>query len=509
MNRMRRHAKSAPHRWTTGGLTSMIGWVFPAFIIIGHLGPKVVMAASDSTHSSITDTSVDWPTWNEWGRVLSLRDYNTRVVVLGVMMLGLAAGVVGTFMLLRKRALMSDALSHATLPGIGMAFIVATAMGGTGKSLPVLLVGALISSTIGVGCVLLIRQYTRIKEDAALGIVLSVFFGLGIAIMGIIQKMGTGHAAGLQSFIYGKTASMIASDARMIAWAAGGVAVASILLFKEFSLLCFDQAYGRSQGWPVAVLDMAMMSLVVAVTVIGLQAVGLILIVALLIIPAAAARFWTDDLVKLVLTSALIGAASGLLGAGASALVPRLPAGAIIVIIAGMIFAVSMVFGTARGVLVRVIAHARLSKTVAHQNLLRAMFEEGERSPSTGDRYREADETCNVSIDHLLKQRSWSLQQLRRSVDNAKRQRLLEESTDGSLRLTDAGMLKARRLVRNHRLWELFLITHADIAPSHVDRDADLIEHVLDPAMVQDLEKLLAEDSPHLVMPSSPHALAG
>lgn len=476
-------------------------------LVIGGMTPSTLFGAPNQ--SSITDTSAKWPTWGEWIRVLSLRDYNTRVVMLGTMVLGMAAGVVGTFMLLRKRALMADALSHATLPGIALAFIVLTAMGGSAKSLPILLTGALVSSIAGVGCVLLIRQYTRIKEDAALGIVLSVFFGLGVALMGIIQKMDTGHAAGLESYIYGKTASMIANDAKMIAWAAGVVAIASVFLFKEFSLLCFDQAYGQSQGWPVVALDMAMMSLVVAVTVIGLQAVGLILIVAMLIIPAAAARFWTDHLMKLVLASALIGAASGLFGAGASALVPRLPAGAIIVIIAGIAFAFSMIFGTARGVLVRVRAQARLSKMVAYQNLLRAMFEQCERTPLPEDSHHDASHACDVSIDHLLTLRSWSSSRLGRAIRYAKRRSLLAESASDTYRLTEAGMLEAHRLVRNHRLWELFLITHADIAPSHVDRDADQIEHVLGPGMVEELESLLAKDSPHLVMPSSPHVLAG
>jgi len=476
---------------------------------LGLVGPNLLMAGTTAAHRSITDTSIEWPTWGQWVRVLSLQDYNTRVVVLGVTLLGMAAGVIGTFMLLRKRALMADTLSHATLPGIAVAFILMTTMGGQEKSLPVLLAGALVSSAMGVGGVLLIRRYTRIKEDAALGIVLSVFFGLGVAIMGIIQKMETGHAAGLESYIYGKTASMVAGDARMIAWAAAGVAAATVVLFKEFSLLCFDQAFGKSQGWPIVALDVAIMTLVVAVTVIGLQAVGLILIVALLIIPPAAGRFWTDHLVHLVLASGAIGGLSGLLGAGTSALVPKLPAGAIIVIIAGMIFAASMIFGTARGVLVRLLANARLARKVADQNLLRALFELGEPPSPTNEPSPNEIQPSDVWFDDLLGRRSWSPAQLRRTIHSAIRRGLLAERPGETVRLTATGMTEARRLVRDHRMWELFLITHADVAPSHVDRDADQIEHVLGPDMIQELETLLAEESPHLVIPSSPHALVG
>ena len=237
---------------------------------------------------------------SELWRVFTFQDYNTRVVVVGTTLLGLAAGLIGTFLVLRKRALLSDTLSHATLPGIALAFIVMTLLTGDGKHLPALIAGAGLFAVIGTGSVLAIQRFSRLKDDAALGIVLSVYFGLGIALMGMATRMDAGNAAGLSSFIYGKTASMLFSDALLIAVAALIATIACILFFKEFSLICFDADYGSTQGWPVGRLDFFMMALVVLVTVIGLQAVGLILVVALLIIPAAAARFWTFRLPKML-----------------------------------------------------------------------------------------------------------------------------------------------------------------------------------------------------------------
>ncbi len=453
--------------------------------------------AAETAHRSITDTSWQWPTLSELARVVTLRDYNTRVVLLGTMLLGLGAGIIGSFLLLRKRSLMGDALSHATLPGIGLAFIVMTATGGNGKYLPGLLLGALISGLIGMGLILAIRQGTRLKEDAALGIVLSVFFGIGVSVLGVIQKMSTGNAAGLESFIYGKTASMLASDAAMIAVAAGVIVVACVVLFKEFGLVCFDQGYAAAQGWPVLVLDATMTALVVAVTVIGLQAVGLILIVALLIIPPAAARFWTEHLPRMVIGSAVIGAVSGLIGAGLSALLPRLPAGAIIVVVASAIFAVSLVFGSARGALVRWIEHWRLQRTIGRQHLLRALYEWTEDNAGA----------AGMPWTELMSERSWTATRLRRIERRVEREGLVYRDADGAVRLTEAGRPEARRMVRNHRLWELYLITHADIAPSHVDRDADQLEHVLGRPMVEKLERLLAAEARQLAMPASPHVL--
>jgi len=461
-------------------------------------------------HGSITDTSFALPTWSELLRVVTLRDYNTRVVLIGTMLLGLAAGIIGSFMLLRKRSLMGDALSHATLPGIGLAFILMTAMGGDGKFLPGLLAGALVTGVLGMGIILAIRNLTRLKEDAALGIVLSVFFGVGIAVLGIVQKMSTGNAAGLESFIYGKTASMLASDATMIAVAAAVIGLGCTIFFKEFGLVCFDQGYAGAQGWPVLFLDVLMTALVVGVTVIGLQAVGLILIVALLIIPPAAARFWTDHLPRMVGVSALIGASSGLVGAGVSALVPRLPAGAIIVVVASVIFLVSMVFGTARGIVVRLREHVRLKRKIGRQHLLRALYEKLEESrPAVRAHRTWTEATAGTTWDELLAERSWPVGWLRRVVRAAERDEMVYRTADRRIHLTEEGIAEAWRVVRNHRLWEIYLITHADIAPSHVDRDADMLEHVLGRPMVQKLEDLLARDYPQLAMPESPHVLGG
>jgi manganese/zinc/iron transport system permease protein len=473
-------------------------------LIVVWAMPTLLASPALAQDRSITDTSVSLPSASEILQVLMLRDYNTRVVVLGTAALGVAAGMIGTFMLLRKRALLGDALSHATLPGLGIAFILMVQAGGSGKSLPGLLIGATISGLIGVGCILLIRSYTRIKEDAALGIVLSVFFGLGVAILGVIQNMGSGSAAGLESFIYGKTASMLRSDALIIAGTGLLVAIICAVLFKEFSLLCFDQPYARTQGWPVAALDLILMTFVTAVTVIGLQAVGLILVIAMLIIPPAAARFWTERLSIMFFLSAAIGGVSGMLGAALSALVPRLPAGAIIVVTAAIIFLISMLFGPARGVIVNLRRRVDLNRRVARQHLLRGIYEliEGDDAAATEESLAQR----STPIEALLAERSWSLGQLRRLLERHEQEGLVAIRDDGRICLRPAGLEEARRLVRNHRLWEIYLITHADIAPSHVDRDADTLEHVLGREMVAKLETILAgQRAPAL--PSSPHVI--
>lgn len=436
--------------------------------------------------------------------VLLLRNYNTRLVVLSTIILGVASGLVGSFLLLRKRSLIGDALSHACLPGIGILFILMVSAGGTGKYLPGLLAGATVTGVAGVALVIAIGKTTRIKDDAAMGIVLSVFFGLGVAILGMIQNMPGASAAGLESFIYGKTASMVKQDFVLITIVAGISILASLLLVKEFTLLAFDEGFAASLGWPVTILDMMMLALVAAVTVVGLQAVGLILIIAFLIIPAAAARFWTNDLKRMVVLASGIGGLSGWLGASFSAFLPRLPAGAVIVLTAAAIFVFSMIFGGARGVLVRALNQRRLRRKIGRQHLLRAVFEiiEAERANDDKDPVN-----IPVRLDRLLDHRSWSASRLRALIRAARKDDDVEFFSDQAVRLSEAGFGQAARTTRNHRLWELYLIRHADVAPAHVDRDADSVEHVLSADMVRQLEKELLGRHNRFNVPRSPHRL--
>ncbi len=442
-------------------------------------------------------------------RVVSLRDYNTRIVLLGTVLLGVSAGVVGTFMLLRRRSLVGDVVAHASLPGVALAFIFLEVVSpGTGRSLTGLLAGAVVAGFLGILSTVAIRRYTRIKEDAALAIVLSVFFGLGIALFTVVQNLPTGNAAGLHHFIYGKAASMVADHVRFIAAASAVVLALCVLFFKEFTVLCFDDQYAATQGWPVLRLDVLLLALVVGVTVIGLQSVGLLLVVAMLIIPAAAARFWTDRLGWMTVVSGLVGGIGAATGVAASAVFPRLAAGAVIVMATSLFFFVSMLFGVRRGVLAQAIAQRRSRRRIGRHDLLRAMYENVESLATSDGASESLDVTARpVPFDRLLATRSWSAARLKRLLAAALREGVVTGSASAGYRLTAQGAADARRAVRNHRLWEIYLITYADVATSHIDRDADEIEHVLDPDLVEELEAALSTQRSGATVPASPHRI--
>ncbi len=423
------------------------------------------------------------PGWGEVVRTLTLRGgYNTNVVIVGTTLLGIAAGIIGVFALLRKRALMSDALSHATLPGIALAFLLATALGFDGRTLPNLLVGAAATGVLGVVCVQLLLRHTRLREDAAIGIVLSVFFGAGIVLLSLIQTVDAGNAAGLDKFIYGQTAAMSAQDAALMGGIALLAVLATLLLLKEFAIVCFNDAFAQVDGWPVSAIDLAMMALVVIVTVAGLQAVGLILVVAMLIVPPVAARMWTERLRRLVVLAGALGGLGGYLGSALSALLPRYPAGAVIVLASGAIFLVSLAAAPARGVAAQVARRSAMRLRVATEHLLEAAYE---HEADTGGPFpREL-------LDRLARRRGWRAWRRRAVVLALRATGRARKDGDGALVLTDRGRADGARVSRNHRLWEEYLITCADVAPGHVDWSADQVEHVLSPELVRSLERAL------------------
>ena len=428
--------------------------------------------------ASLATIAEPWPTLDEIARVLTFRaGANTTTVLLGVTVLGVAAGVVGVFALLRKRALMADALSHATLPGVALAFLAAVALGFSGRSLPILLLGGAITGVLGVLCVQLLLRATRLREDAGIGIVLSVFFGVGVVLLSVVQNSASGNAAGLNHFIYGQTAAMRPSDAALM----GAIALASILLaalfLKEFALVCFNDAFAKVDGWPVSLIDLLMMALVVVVVVAGLQAVGLILVIAMLILPPVAARFWTDRLWLLVLLAGVLGGLSGYLGASISALLPRKPAGAVIVLTSGVIFALSMFLAPNRGVLATSLRRAVLRVRIAREHLLEAAHEhDGVLS--------RAD---LLTFARLRRWPAW----FRPIVLTSSRACGLVTISRGVITLTQRGVASGARVARNHRLWEEYLVRYADVAPSHVDWSVDQVEHVLSEDLIRELERAL------------------
>lgn len=363
-------------------------------------------------------------------------DYTLRLVAMGSAMLGIVNGVLGSFAVLRKQSLLGDGISHAALPGIALAFLLTGS-----KSSLALLLGAAAAGWIGTLLIMSIVKNTRVKYDSALGMVLSVFFGLGLVLLTYIQKMPVATQAGLDKFLFGQAATLLRKDVMTIGILGGIVLVFLLLFWKEFKLISFDPDFAFSLGFPVRILDVLLTTLLVIAIVIGLQTVGVVLMSAMVVAPAAAARQWTDRLGVMVAVSGSFGALAGVSGALVSSQAARIPTGPTIVLCAGAIVLFSLLLAPNRGLawgFVREQVNRRKLQTEAVLGDLYVLSMQ-HREPGHGH-----------AID-VLRTMAHGHGGVDRSLKVLKDRGLVKESEAKEWSLTPRGLEEARRLSRQWR----------------------------------------------------------
>lgn len=300
---------------------------------------------------------------------LVFTDYTLRTITLGTAVLGAVTGMLGSFAVLRKQSLLGDAISHAALPGIAIAFLITGA-----KESNVLLLGALISGLIGTFWIRGIVKKTHLKSDTALGLILSLFFGFGMLLLTFIQKQPNANQAGLDKYLFGQAATLVESDVWMMAAVTGLCLFVLLLFWKEFKILLFDADYTKTLGFNTKLIDILITSFIVLAIVLGLQTVGVVLMSAMLLAPAAAARQWTNSLGVMVLLAAIFGAFSGVFGTAISASQNNLSTGPVIVIVAAIFVLFSFVFSPSRGLLFKQIRFLKNRRDLQLHKTLAFMF---------------------------------------------------------------------------------------------------------------------------------------
>ncbi len=406
----------------------------------------------------------------------SFSDPNIRYVVLGSVLLAASSSIVGSFTFLKKKALVGDAVAHAVLPGVCLSFIL------TGEKNPLILViGAFLTGWLSLLLIDTISNKSKIKEDTAIGLILSVFFGIGIFILTIIQKSGMAAQTGLDSFLFGKAASLVGQDLVVFGIVAVLLISSVLLIFKELSLVAFDRDFAQTIGLPVRGVELVLTTLTVLAVVIGIQAVGVVLMAAMLITPAAAARFWTDKIKVMITLAAIFGAISGLLGAYISYIAPSMPTGPWIVVVISTIAFFSFFMAPKKGIVYRMMNQSKIKRNINDENILKALYQLGEE---------QKDFYIAKTTKDILSKRKFEEHHLERGLKRLKREGFISNQ-DSKWELTLEGKEKGQRIVKLHRLWELYLTEYLKIAPDHVHDDAETIEHILTPELEARLEKLL------------------
>jgi ABC-type Mn2+/Zn2+ transport system permease subunit/Mn-dependent DtxR family transcriptional regulator len=423
-------------------------------------------------------------------RFFTFRDPSLRYALIGAILLGINCGLLGGFLVVRKMALVGDALSHAVLPGVVLGFL-----WNMTKDPVAIFVGATIAGLLGAVAVNLIKHTTLLKEDTALGLVLAAFFAIGMVMLTMVQHLETGNKSGIDKYLFGQAAAISAQDVKLMSVVTAISFLSIVVFYKEFLVTSFDSGFARATGFPVQLFHYALMLLLAFSVVIALQAVGVVLVSAMLITPAAAAYMLTDRMHRLLFIAAAFGVFAGASGAFFSFMRPNLPTGPFMVLGASFVFVLAFLFGPKHGVIVKWWMRRSRSRRIQRENTLKSVYHVLEARDFHGE---------GVLLKELAERRRETIEEARAQASEVQAHGLATLD-DQTLYLTPDGWQRALAIVRNHRLWELYLTSAAQIAADHVHEDAEKIEHVLGEDVVRELERRLdfARRDPHgRVIPS-------
>ncbi|QDH80384.1 iron chelate uptake ABC transporter family permease subunit [Echinicola soli] len=411
----------------------------------------------------------------------SFQDPNVLMVVTGIVLLSISAAMVGTFTFLDKKALVGDAISHAVLPGVCLAFMI------SGNKNPYWIVsGAFVTGALSTYTITWVANYTKLKEDTVIASVLSIFFGVGIVMMTQLQQTGNASLSGLDHFIFGNAISIVGQDLWVYGFLALAIIIVILVFYKEFQLMVFNRSFAESVGLPVKRLEFLFNSLMVLAVVTGIQAIGVVLMAALLITPAAAAKFWTNRLSLMLLIAVIFSVVSGIVGAYISFVLPHMPTGPWVVIVLSLIAFLSFFFSTKKGILTKWISKRNYQRKIHRDHILKALFsanEQGHEGLSSSEVY------ANFPGKSFRTQ--YAINKLGKEGYIYEKQLVIS--------LTKKGIKEAGRIVRLHRLWELYMTEYMNIAPDHVHDSAEKLEHIITPELERQLDKNLnfPQEDPH------------
>jgi ABC-type Mn2+/Zn2+ transport system permease subunit/Mn-dependent DtxR family transcriptional regulator len=442
----------------------------------------VALPARAAKIGEVTENSV----WEQVARFLTFQDPTIRLAVTGAALMGISCGILGTFLVVRRLALVGDTLSHAVLPGVAAGFL-----WGQTKNPVSIFVGAVVAGLLGTMVASAIRRTTRLKEDTALGLVLAGFYAVGICLVTMIQRLPTGNKSGIDKFLFGQAAAISSGDLGLMAVVTLVVLVVVVVFYKELLVTSFDPAFARSTGFPVRLIQDGLMLLLAFAVVSALQAVGVVLVSAMLITPAASAYLLTDRLRRMLVISSTIGSVTGVAGCFLSFLGNSLPTGPMMVLATSVVFAGAFCFAPRHGLVIRWAKARGRQRRVGRENTLKAFYHILEN---------RRFERESVTLRELATHRRETLDDADREAKALVRHGLAVLEDDGQLlRLTGDGKKRSAELVRNHRLWELYLTNAVRYAADHVHDDAEKIEHVLGEEVVWELERRLnfADTDPH------------
>ena len=421
--------------------------------------------------------------WNDFIYFFSFQDTNITNVVLGTLLLGFTCGIVGVLVVLNKKTLIVDAVSHSILPGICIGFML------SGVKNPIYLIsGGMTTGALSVFLVDWVSKVSRIKKDAAIATILSILFSLGVILLNIIQHSENSNQSGLSDFLFGKAATIIRSDLYVFGTMCVIVLVIIPLFYQHFKIALFDNGFAKTIGLNEKLIQSLISGLIVISTAIGIQTVGIVLMSALIITPGSSAFFWTNNFKKSIIISGVFASISSVLGVFISYLSPNMPTGPWIIVMLSTIAVLSS-FLSKKGILIKRIKSIKNSRKMVSDNVLKIFYKLGEKENKINGKR---------SINDIKNFHPIATNELKKGLRILKIKGLILKN-GLTWSLSEKGILEAKRIIRIHRLWELYMERFMQIQSDHVHESAESIEHIMTPKLEAELLKLMGkpEKDPH------------
>ena len=433
----------------------------------------------DQLYAARIGELVESNTWDQIKRFFSFSDRGLQLSLMAALLFGAICGLTGSFIVVRRMALFGDAISHAVLPGVAIGF-----MWGMEKDPLAILIGATLAGLLGSVLVQAIVRTSRIKQDAALGIVLASFFALGLCLIRMVQNNeGASRITGLKTYLFGDVAVIDRADLITMAVIVILTFVLFYYLYRPLLVISFDRQFAYSIGISVRLLDAVFQMFLAVAIVVSLQAVGVVLVSAMLIIPAATAYLLVDRMNKMIVFAMILGVMSATLGVFFSFLGSNLPTGPFMVISSSLLFLMAYLFSPKNGRITKWLRYMKLKSKVRNENTLKLIYHYLEKNS-------EALTGIQIEISELVKLKKVSTKSMLSDLNKLQKSGSVNIENK-TVSLTEMGMDLAVSVVRNHRLWELYLTNEADYAADHVHDDAEKVEHLLSEEKVRELELFL------------------
>jgi len=392
-------------------------------------------------------------------------------------LVGIMCGLLGAFVVLRNMSLIGDALSHAVLPGVVFGFIFVG-----GYSLLGFFVGSVLAGLIAAVAITWIQDRVKTKNDAAIGIVFTAMFSIGVMGISWISRKDGVHLD-MKDFLFGNVLGVSDADIWLTFAVALYVILSIILFYRYLFATTFQPVIAETMGFNVKVIHYFLMLLLAFAVVASLRTVGVILVVAMLITPAATALLLTDRMKKVLWLSALFGLLSAVVGLLLSYVYKTTP-GPAMTVTATVFYLIAVFFAPEKGLLFQSITSRQNKRKIQFEDTLKQSLKLHERE--------------NLSLENLKKRLGFNSSTLKTYVSRLVKQGFLSKKS-GALQLTTAGEEAATVLVRKHRMWESYLVSEMGISPNQIHEDAEKYEHILTEDMVDELDKKLGfpELDPH------------